>query len=329
MICVKAFVLEYGALKIKDMPEPTPKANEVVVRLKVAGLNRRDLYIPNRMGNDKEALILGSDGAGVIEAVGRDVTTVSVGDEVIINPSLRWNENSDAPPEGFDILGMPDHGTLAEKIVIAADQVEKKPPYLSWEEAGVLALAALTGYRALVTKGNIQKGQTVFIPGAGSGVATYIIQFAKTLGARVIVTSRDEHKRIQALKIGADRAIDTNSDWNKELEDEVIDLVIDSVGKATFNRSLQVLKKGGRIVTFGATTEDVVDFNLREFFYGQYQLFGSTMGSREELKELLALMERHEIRPVVGHTFSLDDVQEAFDLLEVNKQFGKIAIQIS
>src|SRR5690625_4731303 len=124
MICVKAFVLEYGALKIKDMPEPTPKANEVVVRLKVAGLNRRDLYIPNRMGNDKEALILGSDGAGVIEAVGRDVTTVSVGDEVIINPSLRWNENSDAPPEGFDILGMPDQGTLAEKIVIAADQVE-------------------------------------------------------------------------------------------------------------------------------------------------------------------------------------------------------------
>lgn len=311
------------------MPEPTPKAGEVVVSLKVAGLNRRDLYIPNRMGPNGEALILGSDGAGIVAAVGEDVDTFSIGDEVIVNPSLRWYENSDAPPKGFDILGMPDHGTLAEKIVISAEQLEKKPSYLSWEEAGVLGLAALTGYRALVTKGNIQKGQTVFIPGAGSGVATFIIQFAKAVGARVIVTSRDENKRSQAINIGADRAIDTNSDWEKELENEVIDLVIDSVGKATFNRSLKVLKQGGRVVIFGATTEDVVDFNLREFFYGQYQLFGSTMGSREELRQLISLMEKHQIHPVVGDTYKLDDVKEAFGLLEVNKQFGKIAINIS
>lgn len=326
---MKAFVLEYGKLKLKEMPDPKPNSGEVVVKLKVAGLNRRDLYIPNRMGPDKEALILGSDGAGIVEAVGEGVTSFQIGDEVIINPSLGWFENSDAPPEGFDILGMPDHGTLAEKIVISAEQLERKPAYLTWEEAGVLALAALTGYRALVTKGNVQQGDTVFIPGAGSGVATYMIQFAKQLGARIIVTSRDEEKRKQALKIGADRAIATNSDWEKELENEVIDLVIESVGKATFNRSLNVLKKGGRIVTFGATTEDVVDFNLREFFYGQYQLFGSTMGSREELREMLAFMEDHKIRPVVGHTFTLDKVQDAFDFLEVNKQFGKIAIQIS
>lgn len=326
---MKAFVLEKGKLYIKEMEDPVPRAGEVVVSLKVAGLNRRDLYIPNRMGVVNEALIIGSDGAGTISAVGEGVTTWRVGDEVIINPSLRWDKNSDAPPEGFDILGMPDHGTIAEKIVINAEQVEKKPAYLTWEEAGVLALAGLTGYRALVTKGNIQKGQTVFIPGAGSGVATYIIQFAKALGARVIVTSRSEEKRISALNIGADVAIDTNSDWETELASETIDLVIDSVGRATFNRSLQVLKQGGRIVVFGATTEDTVDFNLREFFYGQYQLFGSTMGSREELKELLALMEKQQIHPVVGHTYRLDDIQEAFDLLEVNKQFGKIAITIS
>ena len=326
---LKAFVLEYGKLLLKEMPDPKPEKGEVVVKLKVAGLNRRDLYIPGRMGPDKEALILGSDGAGIVEAVGEGVDSFKVGDEVIINPSLGWFENSDAPPEGFEILGMPDHGTLAEKIVISKEQLEKKPGYLTWEEAGVLALAALTGYRALVTRGKVQKGEIVFIPGAGSGVATFIIQFAKKLGARVIVTSRDATKRKQALEIGADRAIDTNSFWEKELEDEVIDLVIDSVGKATFNRSLSILKKGGRIVTFGATTEDVVDFNLREFFYGQYQLIGSTMGSREELRELLTFMEEHEIHPVVGHTFTLDEVQEAFDLLEVNKQFGKIAIQIS
>src|SRR5699024_8616124 len=125
-----------------------------------------------------------------------------------INPSLRWKKNTLAPPADFDILGMPDNGTFAEKIVLDARQIEAKPAHLSWEEAGVLALSALTGYRALVTKGKVTANHTVFIPGAGSGVATYMIQFAKALGARVIVTSRDEQKRVSALELGADIALD-------------------------------------------------------------------------------------------------------------------------
>ena len=325
---MKAYVTEKGQLKLTDMTTPTAGDDEVIVALKVAGLNRRDIAIPNRIKDQKEPVILGSDGAGVIESVGKNVTEVSVGDEVIINPALRWEENSDAPPEGFDILGMPDHGTIAEKIVIAANQVEAKPEYLTWEEAGVLALASLTGYRALFTKGEIQKGEALFVPGASSGVATYIIQFAKAAGARVIVTSRSEEKRKQAKSLGADLVLDTASDWVKELEDETIDLVIDSVGRATFNRSLEVLKQGGRMVVFGATTEDTVNLDIRAFFYGQYKLLGSTMGSKEELKALLRFMEEHDIRPVVGHTFTLDEVEEAFDLLRENNQFGKIAIQI-
>ena len=323
---MKAFVLEYGDLKIKSMPEPKPESNEIIVKLKAAGLNRRDLYIPNRRGSDKEALILGSDGAGIVESIGTDVTRFKVGDEVIINPSLNWHENSDAPPKGFDILGMPDHGTFAEKIVINEEQAEKKPDYLTWEEAGVLALAALTGYRALVTKGNIKAGETVFIPGASSGVNTYIIQFAKSLGARVIATSRSDDKLKQARGIGADLAISTESDWKKELENEQVDLVIDSVGAATFNRSLDALKRGGRIVIYGATAGDEVDLDLRAFFYGQYKLFGSTMGSREELQRLLAHMEEHEIRPIMDKTFALDGAQQAFAHLEENSQFGKIAL---
>src|SRR5699024_6826202 len=279
--------------------------------------------------DEGEALILGSDGAGVIESVGAGVTNVQAGDAVIINPALNWERNSDAPPQGFDILGMPDHGTLAEKIVIAADQVEKKPEHLSWEEAGVLALSALTGYRALFTKGNIKESDTVFIPGAGSGVATYLISFAKSIGARVIVTSRSETKRKQAKELGADIVLDTNSDWPEELKEETIDLVIDSVGRATFNRSLEVLKRGGTIVVFGATTDDVVDLNLREFFYGQYKLFGSTMGSRQELYAMLELIENHKIRPVVDKTFDLEQTQKAMDYLEQGNQFGKVAIQIS
>lgn len=325
---MKAYITEAGQLKLSDMQVEKVGEDDVLVSLKVAGLNRRDLSVPSRMGDNKEALVLGSDGAGVIESVGENVSHLSVGDEVIINPALRWDENSDAPPEGFDILGMPDHGTIAEKIVINADQVEPKPAHLSWEEAGVLALSSITGYRALFTKGQIKKGETLFIPGAGSGVATYIIQFAKAAGARVIVTSRDADKRKRAEEIGADLAIDTASDWVKELENETIDLVIDSVGRATFNRSLGVLKQGGKMVVFGATTEDTVELDIRAFFYGQFKLFGSTMGSREELKELLAFMEEHKIHPIVGHTYKLEDVDQGFSLLKENKQFGKIAIQI-
>ncbi|AXI11134.1 alcohol dehydrogenase [Oceanobacillus zhaokaii] len=325
---MKAFVLEYGELKIKEMDEPRAGKGEIVVALRIAGLNRRDLYIPNRRGNEKEALILGSDGAGIVESIGEDVTRFKVGDEVIINPSLRWFDNSDAPPKEFDLLGMPDNGTFAEKIVISEEQLEKKPANLSWEEAGVLALSALTGFRALFTKGEIKAGDTIFIPGAGSGVATYLIAFAKNIGARIIVTSRSEEKQKLAKELGADIALDTNSDWEKELADETIDLVIESVGRATFNRSLKVLKKGGRMVTFGATTEDTIDFDLRHFFYGQYQLFGTTMGSRDELRALLIHVEKYNLHPVIDRTYTLEQAQQAFDYLKKGKQFGKIALQI-
>lgn len=326
---VKAFVHEYGNLDIKQVKDPQVNEGEVLVTIHTAGLNRRDVGIPNRRAKEAEALVLGSDGAGVIAAVGDGVTNASVGDEVIINPALRWSEQSDAPPADFDILGMPDNGTFAEKITISADQVEKKPKHLSWDEAGVLALSALTGYRALFTKGKLKEADTVFIPGAGSGVATYLIMFAKSIGATVIVTSRSEDKRRQAAEIGADIVLDTASDWQAVLADQTIDLVIESVGKATFNRSLEILKKGGRIVAFGATTDDTVNLNLRQFFYGQYQLFGSTMGSREELRDMLALIEKHQIRPVIDSTFELNHAKEAFYYLKEGKQFGKVAIKIT
>ncbi|MBD1224367.1 zinc-binding dehydrogenase [Virgibacillus halodenitrificans] len=326
---MKAFVHEFGELKIKEMPDPVALDNEVVVSLRTAGLNRRDLYIPNRRGEEQDALILGSDGAGIIDSVGKEVTEFQVGDEVIINPALRWDRNSDAPPKGFDILGMPDHGTFAEKIAISAEQVERKPSHLTWDEAGVLALSALTGYRALFTKGEIKKGDTVFIPGAGSGVATYLISFAKNVGAKVIVSSRSQDKLQKAKELGADITLTNDSDWTSKLKKETVDLVIDSVGKATFNRSLEVLKKGGRMVVFGATTEDTIDLDLRAFFYGQYQLFGSTMGSRQELTALLNHIENFSMRPVVDSIYNLDEMQDAFDLLKQNEQFGKIAIKIN
>lgn len=325
---MKAVIHVNGQLKVDEMEEPIASHGEVVVALHAAGMNRRDIYIPDRRGDVKEPLILGSDGAGVIESIGEEVDGWAIGDEVIINPSLRWFAQSAAPPEGFDILGMPDHGTFAGKIAISAEQIEKKPANLTMDEASVLALAGLTGYRALFTQGGLKRGDTVFIPGAGSGVATYMIQFAKNVGARVIVSSRVGEKRQKALELGADLAIDTKSDWVEGLANEKIDLVIESVGRATFNRSLEVLKQGGRIVVFGATTEDVIELDLRKFFYGQYQLFGSTMGCREELREMLKFVEEYGVKPVIDKVYRLEDGLEAFKDLENSEQFGKLVLRI-
>lgn len=326
---MKAFVHQGKDCLLTEMPKPIQSESEVLVRLKYAGLNRRDLYIPQRRGENEEPLILGSDGAGLVEAVGSKVTKWKEGDEVIINPSLNWFENSIAPPANFDILGMPDHGTFAEYIVISEEQLERKPKHLSLEEASVIALAGLTGYRALVTKGQVDKNITVLIPGASSGVATYMIQLAKAIGARVIVTSRSEHKRQKAIELGADLAIDTNGDWQNELANEQIDLVIDSVGGSTFERTLEVVKKGGRIVTFGSTTEDIIDFDLRKFFYGQYELIGSTMASREELRDFLALYEKYQLHPMIDHVYPLEECAKAFDSLHQSNQFGKIALRLT
>lgn len=319
----------FDGLSLCEVEEKTPKAGEVRVKLKAAGLNHRDLFVVlNRHKHTDPPLIVGSDGAGVVDAIGEGVTSVKIGDEVMINPSLGWKEKSDAPPVGFDILGHPTDGTFSEKIVVPAENVVTKPAYLTWEEAGVLSLAALTAYRALFTRGKVQSGMKVLIPGIGSGVATFMLQFAKAAGATVYVTSRSKEKGEKALEIGADKAIDSNGDWDMELNGEKMDLIIDCVGAATINKSLKQLRQGGTIVTFGSSTGDMIHLNLREFFYGQFNLLGSTMGSGEEYKEMIAFMEKYQIRPVVDQVFPLEQYKEAFSRLETGKQLGKIGFYI-
>ncbi|SFM01548.1 zinc-binding alcohol dehydrogenase/oxidoreductase [Gracilibacillus orientalis] len=325
---MKAYVIQNGTYQLVDTPEQQPKGRQVLVHLKTAGLNHRDLNIKDRVGSKAEPYILGSDGAGVIEKTGDEASRLEIGEEVIINPSLNWYDNTEAPPEDFQIVGVPFNGTFAEKILISEDFVERKPTHLNGKEAGVFALSALTGYRALFTQGKIKEGETLFIPGVGGGVTSFIIQMAKAFGARVITTSRDSDKLKQSEKLGYDRGIVTDEDWKIALADEQIDLVIESIGGATFNKSLDVLKKGGRIVTFGSSTNDEFTFNLRSFFYGQYKLIGSTMGSREELHELIPFVEEHNIKPLLDKGYPLDDIDTAFTHLESQKQVGKIYIHM-
>ncbi|GGC88409.1 putative zinc-type alcohol dehydrogenase-like protein YogA [Thalassobacillus devorans] len=315
-------------LSYQDMEEVGPAPGKVKVKLKTAGLNRRDIAVTSRHKPDQPALVLGSDGAGIIAEVGQGVTDVQVGDEVVINPGLGWKENSDAPPEGFEIMGFPDHGTFGEYVVVPSDHVESKPAHLSWEEAGVLPLAALTAYRVIFTRGKVKEGDTVLLPGIGSGVLTFALKFAKALGARVIVTSRSEEKLDAAKELGADRAIPTQTDWNEALKDEQVDLVVESIGRATFDKSLVAVRKGGTVVTFGATTEDEVEIDIRKFFYGQYNLLGSTMGSAEEFKAMLSFIARHDIKPEVDRMFQLAEFKEAFEYLRDTKNFGKIGFII-
>lgn len=326
---MKAYVHEGNHYVLTERPVRRCGSHEVRVRLHAASLNRRDLYIKDRRQGASTALILGSDGAGTIEEVGPSVTRWQVGDEVIINPSLRWYTQSEAAPADYDILGMPDDGTFAETITISEEQVEPALSHLTWEENASLALAGMTGYRALVTKGQVTEEDTVFIPGGSSGVATYMIQIAKALGARVVTSSRDAEKREQLKTLGADLVLDTAEDWGTALKNETITLVIDSVGRATFNRSLEVLERGGRLVVFGATTEDTVELDLRTFFYNQQRIIGSTMACREELQQFLDLMKQYELKPVLDCVYPLQEASAAMERLEQSEQFGKVVLTMN
>lgn len=330
---MKAFVHEgkkgLEGTHYRDMEETEPKQGEVKIRLKTAGLNHRDLFVLERHKESDPALIIGSDGAGVVESVGDGVTRVSPGDEIVINPSLSWMDKSEAPPENFGIVGLPGHGTFAEKITLPENNVELKPVHLNWEEAGVFSLAALTAYRALFTRAQVNRGDTVLLPGVGSGAVTILLLFAKAAGAKVIVTSRSEEKRRKAIELGADEAIDSEGDWNEALNNELADIVIETVGAATFDKSLNQLRKGGTLVTFGASAGDEIKLDLRSFFYGQYNMLGSTMGSRDEYQDMLKFISKNNIKPVMDTSYPLKDTRHALERLNEAKQLGKIALIIN
>ncbi|WP_232696416.1 zinc-binding dehydrogenase [Brevibacillus daliensis] len=316
--------LHYG-----ERPKKAPESGEVRVRLKASGVNRRDLLMINWRNEENTPLTIGCDGAGIIDEIGEGVTNWNVGDEVIIYTGLNWQSISDAPPEDFALLGSDSDGTHATFITLPATSIAKKPEYLTWEEAGVISVAALTAYRALFTKGDATSANTILIPGIGSGVATYLLQFAKATGCRTIVTSRSSEKRKRALELGADLAIDTAEEWNEALQGEKVDIVIDSIGPATFQKSLYQLKKGGKLITFGATTGDDVEFNLRAFFYSQCRIIGTTLGSYEEFLEMLSFMKKHQIHPVIDQIYPLEKGKEALERLSASEQFGKIVLSRS
>nr|WP_319215541.1 zinc-binding dehydrogenase [uncultured Trichococcus sp.] len=314
-------------LKWEDRAEQPVGPSEIKIKVKVAGLNHRDLFALSQ-AHEKHPVVIGSDAAGIVAAVGAEVTRFKTGDEVMLYPGSGWRKNSDTAPETFTILGSSEQGAMVEEIVVSEENAVHKPAHLSWEEAGVLSLSALTAYRALFTKGGVAEGMKVLIPGIGGGVATYLLQFAKAAGATVYVTSRSKEKLAKALQYGADKGLLHDEDWVEAMGGGKVDVVIESVGAATFDKSLDAVRRGGTIVTFGSSTGDLVTFDLRKFFYGQYTLKGSTMGSFEEYEAMIHFVEEHDLHPVVDAVYPAEQFREAFQRLESAEQTGKIALQI-
>src|SRR5438094_2360520 len=260
---MKAIVLrEIGGpevLRLETIADPAPGPGEVVVRLKAAALNHRDVWIRKGMyAGIKLPVILGSDGAGVVESVGPGVNSPRVGAEVVINPSLDWGDDPRVQGPNFRILGLPDDGTYAERVKAPAGAVQPKPAGWSWEESAALPLAGLTAYRAVVTRAQVASGDTVLVTGIGGGVSLFALQIAKAQGARVVVTSGSDAKLERARQLGAVGGANyKKGDWGadvvKLLGGTGPDVVIDSVGGETFGRCGDIARPGPRIVTYGAT----------------------------------------------------------------------------
>lgn len=309
-----------------ERPDPSPGPGEVRVDLVAASLNRRDWWI-RRGGKAALPAVLGSDGAGVVSAVGPGVEHVAPGDEVVIYPGLRWGEREDAPGSQFEILGVPSQGTYAERIVVPADGVRPRPEGWSWTEAAALPVAGLTAWRALVTHGEVGPGSTVLVPGAGGGAALFAIQIAVELGARVLVTSSSEAKIERARRLGAAAgALYTDPGWPELVAP--VDVIVDSVGGAVWEGALRALRPGGRLVTFGDTAGEIGHVPIAELFFGQFRIQGTTLGSPRELDALLAHATGARWRPVVDSVYPLRDAAAAHERLDASDRFGKVVLAI-
>ncbi|QBK22547.1 zinc-binding dehydrogenase [Bacillus velezensis] len=323
----ECLIIHENGFNFRQAPDKRPGNGEVKIKLKTAGLNHRDLFLMKKHETGNHEFILGSDGAGIVTEIGHGVRSHLLNAEVIINPVLNWKTVEDVPAVP-DILGGPSDGTFSPYVIVPAENAVLKPEHLTWEEAGVLPLSALTAYRALFTKGQLKKGEHLILPGIGSGVATYALLMAKAIGATVSVTSRSENKKQTALSYGADRAIDSYSDWNEALNGEKADIILDGVGPALYQHYLDIIKPNGRIVTFGASSGDQLGFPIRSLFFPQIHILGTSMGSNEEFADMLELINRCELRPIIDRMYPLSEAAPAFNRMREGRQFGNIGFRI-
>lgn len=326
-------------LEYVDIPAPTPGPNDVLVRVRAVALNHLDLFV--REGIPGLSLELphigGCDIAGEIEAVGVAVEGWREGERVVINPSLSCGVcefcimGEESLCSRYQIIGEHVGGGAAEYIAVPSTSLFRIPDDYPFEQAAAVPLVFMTAWRSLISQGQLRAGQSTLILGAGGGVASAAIQIARFAGAKVYAASREETKRQQALDLGAHEVLDSNEDFSRELwrrtNKRGVDVVLENVGAATWDRALRSVVKGGRVVVYGATSGPIVQLDLRQIFWKQYAIIGATMANRREFNTVMRLVfwER-QLQPVVDRVLPLAEIREAHRVLERGKQFGKIVL---
>ena len=326
----------------EDLVEPVLRgAGDVRIRMRAAALNHLDLFLLGGLPGVTitPPWILGADGMGVVESVGSAVTTVRVGDTVVINPGLS-DRTCEYCLEGeqplcprYGILGEHFPGTMAELVVVPATNVLPVREQTDESEAAAFTLATLTAYRMLVTRAHLRANERVLIWGIGGGVALACLQIAKLIGAHVTVTSGSDDKLAAARKLGADDAINhTGVDVGREIRARTakrgVDVVVDSVGEATWAQSLGALGRRGRLVTCGGTSGPMVTTDVRRLFWNQWSILGSTMGNDAEFAAVVGHLNAGRLRPPIDQVYRLSEGRLAFERLATAGQFCKIVLRI-
>ncbi|MGA9451492.1 MAG: zinc-binding dehydrogenase [Verrucomicrobiia bacterium] len=327
-----AVLKDVNQLAIEQRPDPAAGAGEVIVRLRAAALNHRDVWIKNgQYAGLKFPIVPGSDGAGVVTQISSGVESSWLGREVIINPAFDWGQEERAQGKNFTILGLPKDGTLAEAIHVPAAQLAPKPAHLSWEEAAALPLAGVTAWRALFSRAQLQPREKILINGIGAGTALFALQFAVAVGALPFVTSSSPEKLARARQLGAkDGVLYSGENWAKEFgaQHGPFDVIVDSAGGPGFGDLIDLCAPGGRMVFFGATRGNPPELPSRKIFWRQISVLGTTMGSPTDFAAMMDLVTSKAIHPVISEVFPLDRAGDAFALMERGGQFGKIVVRI-
>jgi NADPH:quinone reductase-like Zn-dependent oxidoreductase len=342
---MKAIVFEqHGGpevLKYLDYPEPAICANEVLVRVQACALNHLDLWVRRGISGVPFPLphIPGSDVAGEIAQIGAEVTTVRVGQKVVLAPGVSCGKcaacisGQDNRCRQFTNLGYLIDGGCAEFVRVPEENCLPYPENLSFEEAASIPLVFQTAWHMLVARVELQPGEDVLILGAGSGVGSAAIQVAKFFGARVVATAGSDEKLRKARELGADHLINHKT---QKIREEVrritgkrgVDVVFEHVGTATWDESLASLAAGGRLVTCGATTGYDARIDLRFLFSRQLSLLGSYMGTKSELQTVMKLVASGRLKPVVDRVFPMAEAAAAHTYLESSSQFGKVVLKV-
>ncbi|MDL5050187.1 zinc-binding dehydrogenase [Oscillatoria amoena NRMC-F 0135] len=318
-------------MEIREIRKPKPVKDQVLIRLNYAALNHRDVWILREQPvSSGEGIILGSDGAGIVEEVGEDADPLLVGMEAVINPSHDWGTNPVVQSDSYKILGYPDNGTFSDYLVISKKYIFEKPEHLSLEEAAAVPLAGLTAYRALFTKARLRASEKVLITGVGGGAALWALQFAVRYKARVYVTSGSDEKIEKAKALGALSGYNyRNKDWSEIAKREAggFDIVIDSAGGESFSKLPDLMMPGGRIVIFGRTAGEISALSPRTLYWKQLSVFGTTMGTRDEFLSMLDFVESRKMKPVIDAIYPLEKINEAIGRMESGQHFGKIVFK--